>query len=59
MSYKNYGWYEKIESTARYFQSDFIASKILRKSSDYNDILNRKIQTMRVKSNDRLVISEK
>ena len=49
MSNKNCGWCEMIEGTACYYQSDFSVSQILGQSSDYNDILNRQIQTTRIK----------
>ena len=59
MSHQNCTWCKTIEGTAYYYQSDFNVSKILRQFSDYDDILNRKIQTMKVASNDRLVILAK
>ena len=59
MSHKNFGWNEVTEGVAFYCQSDFSVSNVLGQSSDCNDILSRKIQTMRTTSNDMLVASVK
>ena len=55
MNNKNCGWYEIIEGAACYYQSDFSTSNILGQLSDYNDILNRKIQAIKITSNDILL----
>ena len=52
---KNCKWYEIIEDTVHYCQSDFSISKILGQLSDYDDILNRQIQAFKIKSNDRFL----
>ena len=59
MSHKNCRWHETIERTVHYYQSDFSASQILGQLSNYDDILNRQIQTTRIASNDVLASSEK
>ena len=55
MSNKNFGWHDIIEYEAHYYQSDFSMSNILGQLSDYNDILNRQIQAIKITSNDRLL----
>ena len=54
---KNCGWCEIIEVESCYYQSDFSMSKILGKLSDYNDILNRQIQAIKITINERLLSS--
>ena len=47
----NCGWYEIIEGTAHYYQSNFNMSRILAQLSDYNDILSRHIQARSITGN--------
>ena len=54
MNNKNNRWYEIIEDTEHCYQSNFSMLNILAQLSDYNDILSRQIQAIKITSNDRL-----
>ena len=55
MSNKNCGWCGITEGAVHYHQSNFSMSSVLEQSSGYNDFLNRQIQAITIKNNDRLL----